>query len=207
MMKHTWLIFLLPLALLLSACEQTPVPPQEEHPFSQEEQVKKHLDEAFAEFCQAIPAFESQEEARAFILNNSWILPGRNGTIRYWLQTPGSFSTILLDIRLDITGLPGSAALEASLLGGLKMAGTVYPGRITTNPHNWESAMDIHIYDQGMDVATLGVEVLEYKEAGVEALRPVVVFRFPDGTSYSITSLLLIEPLIDFLLKYVLGTL
>lgn len=206
MMKHTWLILLLPLALL-SACAQTPVPTQEDHPFSQEEQVKRHLDETFAAFCQAIPPFASQEEARAFILNNSWILPGRNGIIRYWLQTPGSFSETLLDIRLDVSGLPGSAGLEASLLGGLKMAGTVYPGSITADPHDWESAMDIHVYDQGVDVATLGVEVLEYREAGVEALRPVVVFRFPDGTSYSVTSLLLIEPLIDFLLKYVLGTL
>ena len=194
------------LLVLLSSCVKTSVPQQQEHPYSQDEQVKKHLDDAFTAFCQALPTIESRDEATNFILNNSWVLPGRNGTIRYWLQTPGSFSTTLLEIRLDITGLPGKASLEASLLGGLKMAGIVYPGRITSDPHDWESAMDIDVYDQGMAVAKLGVEVLEYKEAGVEALRPVVVFRFPDGTSYSVTSLLLIEPLIDFLLKYVLGT-
>ena len=204
-MRNTWSIFLLPL-VLLSACVQAPVPEKEEHPYTQEEQVKKHLDDAFTEFCQALPAIETRDQAVDFILNNSWVLPGRNGTIRYWLQSPGSFSTTLLEIKVDVTGLPESAALEASLLGGLKMAGTVYPGRITQDPHVWESAMDIDVYDQGMAVAKLGVEVLEYKEAGVEALRPVVVFRFPDGTSYSVTSLLLVEPLIEFLLKYVLGT-
>ena len=208
-MKHYLFCLCIALALLPS-CRRTLAPEPEQHPFSEAELVKKHLDEAFAEFYQAVPVFETNEEATAYLLSNSGVLPIGMGTYYYWLEQPNAESgrrEVLVEMTLRVSGLPETVYLDASLLGGLRLRGNVLLQEFTKDPTTWDGALDIDLLDGGKAVARLGVEVLYYKESGREETRPLVVFRFPDGTSYSVSSLLLIEPLVEYILKNVLGTL
>lgn len=212
-MKHHLFSLCIVLALL-PACRRTlspeTEPAEEQHPFSEAEQVKKHLDEAFAEFYQAVPVFETTDEATAFLLSHSAVLPLGKGTYYYWLVQQNAETgqrEVLVEMTFKVTGLPQKLYLDTSLLGGLQLRGNVLLLEFTQDPATWDKALDIDLLDGGKAVARLGVEVLYYKESGREETRPLVVFRFPDGTSYSVSSLLLIEPLVDYILMYVLGTL
>ncbi len=46
----------------------------------------------------------------------------------------------------------------------------------------------------------------EYRDSDKMNRQLVPVFRFDDGTTYAVSGILLVEPLIEFLLKNVLST-
>lgn len=192
-------ILLISLALAVLGCTgEEPVQPKE-HELTPEEQVKQHLDDTFSEFVVALdPA--TMEWTEDYILTHSTLDLELDGTFVYRFIRD---NTILVTVRLNL--IRGDWRVEAKLHGGLEVKGYVKP-TLSVDWTEWENNWDLDVYDQGTAVAKLGVEAFSRQNAGEVELQLVPVFRFPDGTSYSVTTLVLIEPLIDYLLENVLST-
>ncbi|MBQ9410027.1 MAG: hypothetical protein IJU21_00285 [Bacteroidales bacterium] len=162
---------------LAAGCVKAPEPQGADmHEFTQEELQKKKLDQAFTLFFQEF-SFENPDNPTAEILRNSRISLAPGGGIRYTYL--GKNVTL---ITADI----GKDGFSADLHGGIHLEGTGFGN----NP--------ITVFIDGENVAV--IDFITYNDT------PMPVFRFPDGTTYAITGVLLVEPLIDFLLKNVLST-
>lgn len=175
------------------ACNKQPEDPPQHEP-TEEEQVKLHLEATFSTFATKLD-LESSASIKEYIVKNSVISMGMDGSVLYNLRQNGE-SMLWLKLRyLDVD----KWSLDGDLYGGLEFHGFLNPlSMLIGGPKHWEAYSDIHVYDQGKDVAKLGLEIYD--------LGYIAVFRFPDGTSYSITTVLLIEPLIDYLLEHVVST-
>ena len=113
----------------------------------------------------------------AEILSNSKVTVPSVGVIRY-TYTKNGLTLISMDV--------GSGGFKATLHGGIRLEG-IGLGETGTK-----------VFIDGDQLATL--DMVMYNNV------PTPVFRFPDGTTYAVTGVLLVEPLIDFLLKNVLST-
>lgn len=196
-MRRVFLLIIL--ALAVPGCtKEEPVQPKK-HVLTPEEQVKQHLDDTFSEFVVALDP-DTMEWTEDYILSHSTLDIELDGTFVYRFIRDNN---VLLTVRLNLNR--ENWKVEAKLLGGLEVKGYVKP---TLSPDwtEWENNWDLDVYDQGTAVAKLGVEVFSRYQAAEADLQLVPVFRFPDGTSYSVTTLVLIEPLIDYLLENVLST-
>lgn len=149
------------------------------HEFTEEELRKKSLDDAFTVFFEAFK-FDSVEDPLSEILTNSRIsFPNSPvlSPLRY-TYTKDSITLITMDVKFG--------GYTAYLYGGIRLEGSV----LTDG--------DSAVFIDGEKLATL--DIITYDNT------PTPVFRFPDGTSYAVTGVLLVEPLLDFLIKYVLST-
>lgn len=184
------------LLLLLGAVACTPKAQEEvpKHDLTEQEQKKLQLEEAFSPLIQQINLDEAAD-IRQYITQHSSVSLGLDGAIIYTLHQDGQ---TLVRLSFLYQGMD-NWKVDGNLYGGLEVHGSLHPlGMVTDRPKNWENHWDLHIYNNGEDVATLGMEVYEQKW--------VPVFRFPDGTSYSLSSVVLIEPLVDYLLEHVFST-
>lgn len=165
-----------------------------EHIPTEEEKTKQHLEESFASFAAKLN-LEDSADAKEYIVKHSRVSISLDKSIVYDLRQDG-LSLLWLRFRHH----DGDTwVLDGEMYGGLEFHGTLQPlTMMVKGPQYWEELSDIHVYDNGKEVATLGLEVYD--------MGYIAVFRFPDGTSYSITTVLLIEPLVDYLLKHVLST-
>lgn len=196
-MRRVFLLIIL--ALAVPGCtKEEPVQPKE-HVLTPEEQVKQHLDDTFSEFVVALDP-DTMEWTEDYILSHSTLDIELDGTFVYRFIRDNN---VLLTVRLNL--IRENWKVEAKLLGGLEVKGYVKP-TLSPDWSEWENNWDLDVYDQGTAVAKLGVEVFSRYQAAEADLQLVPVFRFPDGTSYSVTTLVLIEPLIDYLLENVLST-
>ena len=163
--------------LLLAGCNKPPVTEGTDmHEFTQEELQKKRLDDAFTLFFKKFN-FEKVDNPTAEILANSKVTIPSPGVIRY-TYTKNGLTLISMDV--------GAGGLEATLHGGIHLKGTGLGENGTK------------VFIDGDQLATL--DMVMYNKV------PTPVFRFPDGTTYAVTGVLLVEPLIDFLLKNVFST-
>ena len=161
----------------MAGCEKPPVTEGTDmHEFTQEELEKKRLDDAFTVFFNKF-GLEKADNAGAEILKNSKITIPKIGLLRYTYTKDG---TILITLDVSTSGF------SADLYGGIRLEGTSLDEAGTA------------VYIDGDKIATL--DIVWYNNT------PTPVFRFPDGTTYAITGVLLVEPLIDFLLKNVFST-
>ncbi len=196
MTKLLHIVFLAVAALmLLPGCAQKEAPQPEEHPNTQEELVKKHLDDTFSKFIVALDP-ESVEWTAEYLAEHSRVTIFPSGTIAYYFRKDGK-TLLSADFRAE----DGDWYTKVSFFGGMRMEGTVKP-TLSIDWEEWENNWDIDVYDGEDAVAKLGI--VSYVYSG--QLIPMPVFRFPDGTSYSVTTVLIIEPLIDYLLENVLST-
>lgn len=173
-----WCILVACLGALLAACNKTPVEVVK-HPYTEQERVKAHLDSCFAEFVTALDLDSTMvKHPERFLLLNSRIETDwlDRGIVLYQLSRHGR-TVLRIQYRVQ------TGELWALLYGGIAIRGTMLP-------------MDLHVYDNGTDVAKL-----EY-----DLRLPALVFRFPDGTTYALSSLLISEALVDFLIEHVLST-
>ena len=171
--------YILLLLVILSAagCNKTPEPQGTDmHEFTEEELQKKKLDDAFTVFFNDFH-FEDASNPQAEILRNSKISFPRIGTVRY-TYVSNDVTLITMDVGAD--------GFSADLHGGIHLEGIGLGDNSTK------------VFIDGEELAVLGL--VWYQE------KPVPVFRFPDGTSYAVTGVLLVEPLIDFLLNNVFST-
>ena len=146
------------------------------HAFTQQELQKKQVDDAFAVFFEALK-LDTVEDPEQEIINNSKVTMPRIGVVRY-LYTKDGQTLVTMDITAD--------SFTADLYGGIHLEGN---NNLTESPA---------VYIDNQKVATL--ELVLYENT------PTPVFRFDDGTTYAITGVLLVDPLIDFLLEYVFST-
>ena len=164
--------------LSVAGCHKTPeTEGTDMHEFTQEELKKKKLDDAFTVFFEKLDLDGSTEEIRAKIISNSRLSIPAIGTLRYTYIQDGT-ALIVMDVKAD--------AFTADLSGGIHLEGKAIADAGTA------------VYIDGEQIATL--DIVWYKDT------PTPVFRFPDGTTYAITGVLLVEPLIDFLLQNVFST-
>jgi hypothetical protein len=190
-LKRFGVICLILLAALACKKQQDEQP---QHEPTEEELVKLHLEESFASFAAKLD-LESSADAKEYIVKHSVVSLGLDRSVIYSLRQD-SESLLWLRFR-HVEG--DNWLMEGDMYGGLEFRGSLQPlSMVIAGPKNWEHYSDIHVYDNGKDVATFGVEIYD--------LGYIPVFRFKDGTSYSITTVLLVEPLIDYLLKHVLST-
>lgn len=186
-------VLVVSLLLALAGCQkQPPQASDTKHPFTQEELRKKQLDEAFTPFIEALD-LESVTDYRQEVRKNSHVRLKLNGTIVYTYVKNGK-TLIEFNYRFR--------RFTADLYGGISLKGSWRP-RLSDD---LEDYIDADVLLDGEKVATLGFETYEYTESGETVRRTVAVFRFDDGTSYAVRSLLLIEPLIEYLLENVLST-
>ena len=179
--------YILPLLVLFAApgCVKTPEPlGTDMHEFTEEELKKKSLDDAFTLFFEAFK-LDSIEDPRQEIINNSRISLPRLGTVRY-TYTKDGHTLIIMDVTLS--------GFTADLYGNIHLEGKSLTSGGTA------------VFIDGEQVATLDLVWYEYREDGKTKRTPTPVFRFPDGTTYAITGVLLVEPLLEFLLGNVFST-
>ena len=172
------------LSLLLAAgCVKQPEPQGTDmHEFTEAELQKKKLDDAFTIFFQDLDVESISKEE---LLNNSQITIPRMGIVRYTYSKGG-----LIKMRIDI----GKEGFKADLHGGIHLEG-VGIGENGTK-----------VFIDGEQVATMDFVKYEYKDSGEMKSQLVPVFRFDDGTTYAVSGALLVEPLIEYLLKNALST-
>lgn len=183
------------LAAGLAACgrEEVPVPV---HELTEQEQQKQQVADALDPFFALLdPA--SITAPVDFVTQNSQVSMGLDGSLIYRLQKDGENL-----IRASFSLEQGWLRVESRLYGGLRIAGTlVRPDLENLDFQNldWtllESWMDLKVYAGGKKVARLGIEPLD----GF----PLLVLRYPDDTSYALSSLLITDALLDYLLENVL---
>jgi hypothetical protein len=190
-LKRLSVIGLILLGALSCNKKQDVTPPHEP---TEEELQKQHLEESFTSFAVKLN-LEDSADAKEYIVKHSSVSMSLDGSILYDLRQDGVSLLWLKFWHHD----KDTWRVDGDLYGGIEFHGTLQPlSMAISGPKYWEELSDIHVYDTGKDVATLGLEVYD--------LGYVPVFRFPDGTSYSITTVLLIEPLVDYLLNHVLST-
>lgn len=173
------------------ACNKAPEPEPQEHPFTETELVKAHLEESLAPFFEILDIDSTAvKDPRKFIRDNSSVKLDLfdRGAVVYRLE------------RNRVTAMEARFYLlygkvDTRLYGGVSIKGTISPVW-SLSWDDWEAASDIKVYDQGTAVARLGYE------SGLSS----PVFRFPDGTSYALNSYLLSESLIDYIIENVLST-
>ena len=173
------------------ACSKAPAPEPQEHPFTETELVKKHLEESMAPFFTILDIDSTAvKDPRQFIRENSSVDVDwqDRGAVVYRLERN---RVTALEARFYLV----TGEVSAHLYGGVGIMGTISPVW-SLSWDDWEAGTDIKVYDQGTAVATLGYE------PGLSTL----VFRFSDGTSYALNSYLLSESLIDYIVENVLST-
>ena len=176
MRTRTYISAILALGILAGCVKQADPEGTDMHQFTQDELQKKQVDDAFAIFFEALNLSSIQDPKQEIILNSRISFP-QVGVVRYTYVKDGT-TLIVLDARVG--------SFKADLYGGIHLEG--------------ESLQDggTAVFIDNQQVATIGYVMYD----GI--LTPV--FRFDDGTTYAITGVLLVEPLIDYLLKYVLST-
>ena len=176
-MRARVFIFILAMILAAGGCNKTPVAEGTDmHEFTQEELKKKQLDDAFTVFFKKFN-LDGIEDPTAEIMKNSKFTVLQSGTVRY-TYTKDGFTLVSMDVS--------GGKFEANLHGGITIQG------------NSLRENGVKVFIDSVQVATL--DLIVYNQV------PMPVFRFPDGTTYAVTGVLLVEPLIDFLLNNVFST-
>ena len=191
-MKRIIGILLLGLAIVMTGCKKTDDPLTEEREFTAEEEVKRHLDDTFSTFVEKLQSLSPDEASLARDIIQCSHISLRD--FRYVVYSFEKDGTVLISAQFR----PGllSWDMKMTLYGGLQVIGTV---NLTPSLkwEDWEKNWDLDVYDQGVAVAKLGIE--RYEDS------PIFVFRFPDGTSYAVDTLLIVQPLVEYLIENVLS--
>ena len=170
---------------MAAGCDKDPEPQEPQlHEFTQEELRKKKVDDAFTVFFHYLDLVSVEDPWRE-VANHSHISFPEFGTLRY-TYVRGDLTLISMDVKLT--------AFTAELYRGIRIVGE-YPGECSPV-----------VYIDGERLATLGFVWYEYRDSGEMKRQLVPVFCFDDGTTYAVSGILLVEPLIDFLLKNVFTT-
>jgi hypothetical protein len=172
--------------ILAAGCEKDPEPAEPvSHEFTEVELRKMKVDDAFTVFFRYLDPEAISENPYREVTRHSHINVLEEGVLRY-TYVRGDLTLIRMDVELG--------TYTADLYGGIRLEGE-YPS---------EEAPVIYI--DGERLATLDFVWYEYRDSGELHRQLTPVFCFDDGTSYAVSGVLLVEPLIEFLLKNVFST-
>lgn len=176
-MKNLSIIAAFAAVLALVACNKEATPVPE-HQHTEQELKKQKLGDALDVFFEKLdPA--SIENASDFVAGNSQVALAPDGSIVYRLK------------KDDITLIYGTFLLKKDQL---KVDIRLYGGPQIKG----DSRTSLDVYLDGEKLATLGIEWMD--------LYPLAVLRYPDGTSYALSSFLVTGALLDYLMNDVLST-
>ena len=185
MRKCERIILILLAGFLAAGCDKNPEAQEpHEHEFTREELQKKKVDEAFTVFFEYLDVGAADNPWLEVVTHSHMAVP-EPGILRY-TYVRGDLTLISMDVALT--------HFTARLYGDILVEGE-YPGE--------EPPV---VFIDGDEVATLGFVWYEYRDSGETKRELVPVFCFADGTSYAISGVLLVEPLIDYLLTNVFST-
>lgn len=176
-MKNLRIISVFAAVLVMVACNREASPVPEHH-YTEEELKKQKLADVIDIFFEKLdPA--SIENASDFVVQNSKVALAPDGSIVYRLRKDGTtliYGTFLIS--------KNQSKVDIRLYGGAQIKG--------------DSLSSLSVYLNGERLAAMGIEWVD--------LYPLVVLRYPDGTSYALSSFLVTDALLDFLLNHVLST-
>lgn len=155
------------------------------HEFTEMELHKMKVDDAFTVFFRFMNPESLSADPWREIVNHSHVENLQDGTLRY-TYVRGDMTLVQMDVYQD--------AFTARLYGGILIEG------------NYPSEEDPVVYINDERVATLGFIWYEYRDSGETVRQLTPVFRFDDGTSYAVTGVVLVDPLIEYLIKNVFTT-
>lgn len=198
------LVILLVCSLLASCVGREATPQAQEHPYSQSELQKLTLDEVSSEFWESL-GLENASDIKSYLQDHVRIVP--------W---PGKTALILVSddgrevARGRVSLVDGKPCIDVSILDRVAFSGTLGVSLDMDYEDTVFSEMMIIAIDEGTDVTVtldgkpigkLGFEAVHENQAGQDYWRPDAVLRFEDGSSYSLSGLLLVGPMIDYFLK------
>lgn len=103
--------------------------------------------------------------------------------------------------RIDVSSVGGSLAqdLLEDLLRDRTLSGIDWEDDDTALAviAALDDAVDVKLYHDSVLLASLGVEPYLLEGDDSSRILPILVFRFDDGTSYALSSLLLVDPLLS----------
>ena len=160
----------------LLSCDRATLPAPQHH-LTKQEQQKQDVSDSLTPFFELLDLASIQDPV-AFVQENSVVSMGMDGSIIYQLQKDGQNL-----IHATFSMQSGQFYVTARLCGGLVIEGPV---------------TELYVYLDGVKMAALELMQLDGK--------PLIVLRYPDQTTYALSSLLLNEALIEYLLENVLST-
>lgn len=176
-MRNLYIISASILMLVSVSCQKDPEPVPEHHLTAQELEKQQVADALDLFFEKLDPA--SITEPAAFIWDNSQISMALDGSIVYRLRKDNATLITASFLVKD-----KNWKVNAQLYGGIQIVGS--------------SQSELEVRQGGEKKAVMGIEWMDNY--------PLIVLRYPDGTSYALSSFLVSDALLDFLLKYVLST-
>ena len=201
-MKRFGILLCLCLALGAGCRRQAAEP--EEHPLSEEEQTKTRLDEVSTQMWEAM-GLQSRDDLMPYLREH--LRYERDGRIGPTLVLDSDAGEVIR-VTLGLSGL--KLSLDAIMMNGsVVLTGTI---RLSAIPRGDEplsqrliealdAGTDVTVLEMGKAVGKLGFEAVHEWGAGEDHWEAVPVIRFPDGTSYSVSGLLLIRPLLELYLQ------
>ena len=198
-------IYILSAILLLVACNKE-APQPVVHELTPIEQTKQNLDSLGANLAKTLNISED-DNLLEFLVKEGKMSFRPLGTVNYTLEGEDGPA---LEISLSHEGLI-KRGLDIIFYPDMEIQGTVDLKKIVTNLHlsqetpvtqALDACVDLTLYYKGEPMATLGLEPYHESEAGEDRWSVLPVFRFKDGTSYSISSVVLIDQFIDYFLKH-----
>ena len=223
MKRWIWALFL---CLGLLACTKNPAaaPP---HEYTDVELAKFQLDSLVYHILDASGA-PSLDRLPAYLRSHGKLTFRLDGTLHYILSGTGTQPVVELQIRPDLgkfrvdAAFPGEMELtgyvqpEAAGDKLLKQITNLLPSDLSSpmeielslkdtrtkeRVEAMDAACNLTLYHQGRAMADFGFEPIHENQAGEDEWLADPVFRFSDGTSYSLSSILLVEPLMDLYLN------
>lgn len=193
-------------AFLIAACTGEPPVAPPVHELSPDEQAKARLDDSFIALWEAT-GLTSLEDAVQYVTDHGRIsVKGRSVT-----GTLDSSSGEIFRIKVTLIEKYSLLSVEGSAPLGMTFSGTIaykflsILADLSLDPIGkadaLSGAMDITVFDSGKPLCKTGVTASHRTGAEEDSWSYVPVFRFEDGTTYGIMSVLLVQPLVEQILK------
>ena len=202
MPKSRLILLFLGMLLLPFSCKKAEAV-VEEHPFTETEQEKNSLDEVSTQVWESL-GLEEGAEILPFLREHTRLIPSLSGLTIAVLSAEDE-EVMRMKFGLGL----GRIRLSGSMLDRVELNGTVGLDNFQRGEEPFsqriiqamDAGTDVAVHLDGKEIGRLGFEAIHENEAGKDSWTPVPVIRFKDGTSYSVSGLLLVAPLIEFFLR------
>lgn len=196
-------IFILAALLLLLSCnkqkQEAPV-----HELTPAEQSKQNLDNLGAEIAKVMESV-GEDSLFQYVLKHGKVSLLPLGTVSFSIS--GDEGAL---VQAEFVRQKGRTGVAISLPDDMYIGGYVDMKNLVRNfdcsaespvIEALDSCLDLTLYYHGEATATLGLESYHETGAGVDKWSVLPVFRFSDGTSYAMSSVVLIDQFLDFFMK------